>query len=408
VKLHVAIALGLLGGLALGLLAALTGVPILRQLAEGLEPIGTLFVNLLKMVVVPLVAATLFVGVAGMGDLKRLGRLGAQAMAFFAVTTLIGVLMGMGVMRLALPLADPAAVRAVAPTATTVAPQARGLVDFLVGLIPANPLQAAVDGALLPLVVFTVLFAAAAGALPEPRRRPLMSLADALATALIRLVYWVLWAAPLGVFALSAPVTARSGWALLQSLLVFVAAVSAGLLVFAAGVYLPAAAVLGARRPVRLVRACLGSQLIALTTASQATAIPAMLQAADSLGVPREVPSLVLPLGASLNRAGSALFQGAGVVFLAWLYQAPLPLAGLGGAVLATFLAAFTVASAPAASVVSLAPALSHVGVPLDGLGVLLGVDRIPDMLRTAANATGTITAAVILQERAGAVPPSG
>jgi Na+/H+-dicarboxylate symporter len=408
VKLHVAIALGLLGGLALGLLAALTGVPILRQLAEGLEPIGTLFVNLLKMVVVPLVAATLFVGVAGMGDLKRLGRLGAQAMAFFAVTTLIGVLMGMGVMRLALPLADPAAVRAVAPTATTVAPQARGLVDFLVGLIPANPLQAAVDGALLPLVVFTVLFAAAAGALPEPRRRPLMSLADALATALIRLVYWVLWAAPLGVFALSAPVTARSGWALLQSLLVFVAAVSAGLLVFAAGVYLPAAAVLGARRPVRLVRACLGSQLIALTTASQATAIPAMLQAADSLGVPREVPSLVLPLGASLNRAGSALFQGAGVVFLAWLYQAPLPLAGLGGAVLATFLAAFTVASAPAASVVSLAPALSHVGVPLDGLGVLLGVDRIPDMLRTATNATGTIAAAVILQERAGVAPSSG
>jgi Na+/H+-dicarboxylate symporter len=407
-KLQVAIALGLLAGLGLGLLAALTGLPVLLQLAQGLEPIGTVFINLLKMVVVPLVAATLFVGVAGMGNLKRLGRLGAHAMVFFAATTLIAVLMGMGVMRLALPLADPAAVRAIAPAASTTAPQAGGLADFLVGLIPTNPIQAAADGALLPLVVFTVLFAAAAGTLPEPRRRPLMSLADALATALIRLVRWVLWAAPVGVFALSAPVTARSGWALLQSLLVFVGAVSAGLLVFAGGLYLPAASLLGARGPVRLVRACLGSQLIALTTASQATAIPAMLQATDSLGVPREVPSLVLPLGASLNRAGSALFQGASVVFLAWLYQVPLPLAGLGGVVLATFLAAFTVASAPAASVVSLAPALSHVGVPLDGLGVLLGVDRIPDMLRTATNATGTIAAAVILEERAGGAPVSG
>lgn len=405
-KLHVAIALGLLGGLSLGLLAALTGAPPLLRLALGLEPVGTVFINLLKMVVVPLVAATLFVGVAGMGDLKRLGRLGAYAMAFFAVTTLIAVLLGMGLMRLALPLADPAAARAVAPAA---APQhVGGVVDFLVGLIPVNPIRAAVDGALLPLVVFTVLFAAAAGTLPEPRRRPLVLLADAIATALIRLVHWVLWVAPVGVFALAAPVTARAGWALLQSLLVFVAAVAAGLLVFTAGVYLPAATVLAARRPGSLVRACLGSQLIALTTASQVTAIPAMLDATDALGLPREVPSLILPLGASLNRAGSALFQGAGVVFLAWLYQVPLPPESLGGAVLATFLVAFTVASAPAASVVSLAPALSHVGVPLDGLGVLLGVDRIPDMLRTAANATGTITAAVIVQERAGAAPPAG
>ncbi len=399
-KLHVAIALGLLGGLGLGLLASLTGSPALLRLAQGLEPAGTVFINLLKMVVVPLVVAALFVGVAGMGDLKRLGRVGADALAFFAVTTLLAVLMGMGVMRLALPLADPAAVRAVAPAAVTPAPGPGGAVDFLVALIPANPIQAAAQGALLPLVVFTVLFAAAAGVLPEERRKPLVALADALAAALIRLVHWVLWAAPIGVFALSAPVTARSGWALLQSLLVFVGAVSVGLLVFAAGVYLPAATVWGRRGPIRLIRACLGSQLIALTTASQVTAIPAMLEATDSLGVPREVPSLVLPLGASLNRAGSAVFQGAGVVFLAWLYQAPLPLAGLGGAVLATFLAAFTVASAPAASVVSLAPALSHVGVPLDGLGVLLGVDRIPDMLRTATNATGTIAAAVVVDQR--------
>lgn len=399
-KLHVAIAFGLLGGLALGLVAAATGAPALLRLAQGVEPIGTIFVNLLKMVVVPLVATALFVGVAGMGDLKRLGRLGALALAFFAATTLTAVLLGMGVMRLALPLADPAAAQGVAGVARVSPAHLPGLVDFLVSLIPANPVQAAVEGALLPLIVFTVLFGAAAGALPEARRRPLIALAEAIATALIRLVHWVLWAAPVGVFALAAPVTARSGWALLQSLLVFVLAVLGGLVLFVFGLYVPLAAALGGRRPARFLKACLGSQLIGFTTTSSPATIPAMLEAADALAVARQVSSLVIPLGASLNRAGSALFQGAGVVFLAWLYGTPLPLTSLGGAVLATFLVAFTVAPVPSASVVSLAPALTHVGVPLDGLGVLLGVDRIPDMLRTATNVTGTITASVVLDQR--------
>ncbi len=396
-KLHLAIALGLAGGLALGLLAAATGSPALLRIAAGLEPLGTMFVNLLKMVVIPLVAATLFVGVGGMGDLKRLGRLGLVALFFFAATTLVGVLLGMASMHLLLPLADPAAARGAA--APTQVPQARlpGAVQFVMSLVPSNPFQAAAEGALLPLIVFTVLFAAASSALPEAQRRPLMALGEATSAALIRLVHWVLWVAPLGVFALAAPVTARAGWAMLQSLLVFVAAVFLGLAVFLLGVYLPAATVLGGQRPASFFKACLGSQLIGFTTTSSPATIPAMLDAGEALGVPRPISSLVIPLGASLNRAGSALFQGAGLVFLAWLYGVPLPAAGLGGAILATFLVAFTVAGVPSGSVVSLAPALSHVGVPLDGLGVLLGIDRIPDMLRTAVNVTGTITAALVL-----------
>src|SRR5574341_779436 len=396
-KIHVAIALGLLAGLGLGLVAAVTGAPALLTLAAAIEPVGAAFVNLLRMVVVPLVATTLFVGVAGLGDLKRLGRVGALALAFFAATTLIGVLLGMGVMRLLLPFADQAAALSVSGAASAPAAELPGVVDFLVSLIPANPIRAAADGALLPLIVFVVLFAAAVGTLPESRRRPLLGLAEALTSALIHLVHWVLWAAPVGVFALAAPVFARSGWAMLQSLLVFILAVFAGLTLFMVGIYLPAGAFLGGRSPVPLFKACLGSQLIGFTTTSSPATIPAMLDGADALGVSRDVSGLVVPLGASLNRAGSALFQGAGVVFLAWLYGTPLPLAGLGGAVLATFLVAFTVAGVPSASVVSLAPALSQVGVPLDGLGVLLGVDRIPDMLRTATNVTGTITAAAVL-----------
>jgi len=408
-KLHLAIALGLLAGLSLGLLAAATGSPGLLALTRSLEPLGSMFVNLLKMVVVPLVASTLFVGVAGMGDLKRLGHLGIAALAFFAATTLVGVLLGMATMHLLLPLADPHAARSAISSAA--APQARlpDPLQFVVGLVPSNPFQAAAEGALLPLIVFTVLFAAAAAALPEAHRRPLLALGEAASAALIRLVHWVLWVAPLGVFALAAPVTARSGWAMLQSLLVFVAAVAVGLSIFVLGTYLPVATIGARLGPARFFKACLGPQLIGFSTTSSPATIPAMLAASDSLGVPRTVSSLVVPLGASLNRAGSALFQGAGLVFLAWLYGTPLPATALGGAVLATFLVAFTVAGVPSGSVVSLAPALSHTGVPLDGLGVLLGIDRIPDMLRTAVNVTGTITTGAVLARMPPASPqPAG
>lgn len=399
-RLNLAIAAGLVAGLALGLLASATGVPWLLTVAESVEPAGTAFVNLLRMVVIPLVTATVFVGVAGLGDLGKLGRLGALALSFFAVTTAIGVLIGMGTMHLFLPLADAQAARAVSPARIEQGTSVPGLLDFLLGLIPSNPFRAASEGALLPLIFFVLCFAAAVSTLPFEQRQRLLALAEAITTALIKLVYWMLWTAPVGVFALAASLSAHSGWAILQSLLIFVLAVSVGLSVFIAAVYLLAVRVL-ARHPVAaFLKACLGPQVIGATTTSSAAAIPAMLTAAQGpLGVSPPVASFVISLGAALNRAGSALFQGAGLVFLAWLYQVPLPLAGVAGAALATFLVAFTVAGVPGGSVVSLAPALSHTGVPLDGLGILLGVDRIPDMLRTATNVTGHLAASVVADQ---------
>lgn len=403
-KIHVAIALGLVGGLVFGLLAALTGSPPLLRAAEGVAPLGTAFVNLLKMVVIPLVAATLFVGVAGMGDLRRLSRLGALTLGFFGVTTFVSIVIGMGAMQLMLPLADQAAAEAVAATATAQAPVRPSTIEFLVNLIPANPFAAAADGALLPLIVFTCFFAAAVGALPSQQRDRLMEIAQPVAGALVKLVHWVLWVAPLGVFALAAPVAARSGWSMLQSLGVFVLAVIAGLFVFVAAVYLPVARFLGRVPTRRFLSACLAPQLIGFTTTSQAASVPVMLEAAEQdLGISRTVASFVIALGAAIGRAGSALFQGAGLIFLAWLYQVPIPAGALGAAVLATALVSFTVASVPSASVLTLAPALDAVGVPLSGMGVLLGIDRLPDMFRTAVNVTGTMTAATVMER---AAPP--
>jgi Na+/H+-dicarboxylate symporter len=398
VRLQIAIVLGLVAGLLLGLAAAITEARPLVGLAEGVEPIGRAFVDLLKMVVIPLVAAVIFVGVASLGDLRRLGRMGGAAMGFFAVTSVVGVLLGMGVMRALLPLASESAALAVTGEALA-APVLPGPIEFLLSLIPSNPFQAAAEGALLPLIVFVLMLAAATGTLHREKRDRLVGLAGAIAAALIKLTHWILWIAPVGIFALAAPVTARAGWAMLQSLIAFVIAVLAALLAFVALVYVPAIRLLGAMRVGTFLKGCVSPQVIAAATVSSPATVPAMLEAADDeLGLSRTVSGFVIPLGAGLGRAGSAVFQGAGLVFLAWLYGVSLAVSGIGGAVLATFIVSFTVPSIPGGSVLSLAPALGTVGIPLDGLAVLLGVDRIPDMARTATNVTGTLAATVVVE----------
>ncbi len=397
VKLQVAILLGLVAGLLLGLAAAITQSPLLLGLAEGVAPIGEAFVNLLKMIVIPLVAAVIFVGVASLGDLRQLGRMGGVTLTFFAVTSVIGVLIGMGVMRALLPLASEGAAQAITEGMVE-APTLPGLVDFLLSLIPANPFQAAAEGALLPLIVFVVMLAAATGALPERERDTLVGFARAIAAALIKLTHWILWIAPIGVFALAAPVTARAGWALLQSLIAFVVAVLVALLIFVALIYMPAIRFFARMPAAKFLRACVSPQVIAAATVSSPATVPAMLEAADdALGASSTVSGFVIPLGAGIGRAGSAVFQGAGLTFLAWLFSVPLPISGIAGVVLATVIVSFTVPSIPGGSVLSMAPALGTVGIPLDGLAVLLGVDRIPDMARTATNVTGTlVTTAVV------------
>jgi Na+/H+-dicarboxylate symporter len=352
-RLNIAIALGLVGGLLLGLLASVTGSPLLMAVSLGVEPLGDAFVDLLKMVVIPLVTSVIFVGVATMGDLGKLGRMGSATLLFFAATTVVSVLLGMGTMKALLPFASESLIGAVGE-ATAQAPELPGPIEFLLGLIPANPFAAAAEGALLPLIVFTILLAAATSALPEEKKRELLSLATALSAAFIKLVHWILLIAPVGVFALAAPVTAKAGWAMLQSLAIFVVAVLVGEIIFISIVYLPVVKFV-ARVPIRrFLKGCVTPQLIAASTVSSPATVPAMLEAADKeFRCSPVVSGLVVSLGGGLGRAGSALFQGAGIVFLAWLYAVPIPLAAVGGALLATFIVSFTVPSIPGGSVLA-------------------------------------------------------
>ena len=397
--LHLAIGVGLVLGLATGLLAA-AGVEPLMTLALASAPLGTAFLNAIRMVVIPLVMAVIFTGVAKLGDPRRLGRLGVTTLAVFWATVVPAIVIGMGTMWLGLRFAPDIEAPA---AAAREAPELPGLVDFLVSLIPSNPFAAASEGALLPLIVFTALFAAAAGSLERESRDRLVGFAEAAGDALIKLVWWILWTAPVGIFGLAAPVTAQLGWGLIQSLAVFVVCVVLGLAIYVASVYLTLLRVVGGIGPLKFLGGTFGAASIAFSTTSTAAALPVTLEEArENLGVSETVADLVLPLGASMYRAGSALFQGAAIVFLAHLFDVPIPAAALGGAVLATFLVSLTVAPVPSSGVVTLAPALDAVGVPLAGLTILLGIDRIPDMFRSTVNLLGQITTAVVVDRWAG------
>ena len=398
--LHVLIALGLLLGLGTGLLAAATGSELLTAIAAGSAPLGTVFMNAIRMVVIPLVMAVIFTGVAKLGDPRKLGRLSGLTLGFFWITVIPAIVIGMGTMWWGLRFTPDLVAPAVAAREALELP---GFVDFLVSLIPSNPFAAASSGQLLPLIVFTALFAAATGTLSQQHRDTLVGLADSVSEALIKLVWWILWTAPIGVFGLAAPVTAELGWDLVVSLAVLVVSVIVGLAIFIGVVYLPLLRFVGGVSPLKFVSSVFGAASIAFSTTSTVAALPVTLEETKgNLGVADPVADLVLPLGASMYRAGTALFQGAAIVFLADLFDVPFPMAAVGGAILATFLVSLTVAPVPSSGVITLAPALDAVGIPLSGLAILLGIDRIPDMFRSTTNLLGQITTSVLVDRWVG------
>ncbi|OGU03765.1 MAG: hypothetical protein A2W29_10330, partial [Gemmatimonadetes bacterium RBG_16_66_8] len=301
--LHIAIAAGLVLVLATGLLAA-AGSDLAMAVALASAPLGTAFMNAIRMVVIPLVMAVVFTGVAKLGDPRKLGRVGGTTLGFFWVSLVPAILIGMGTMWVGLKFAPNVPVPA---SDAAEVPALPGIVDFVVSLIPSNPFAAATSGALLPLIVFSALFAAAAGTLPDDARNRLVGFAEAAGDALIKLVWWILWTAPIGIFGLVAPVTAQLGWDLIQSLAVFVVSVVAGLAIYVAIVYFPLLKVVGGIGTLRFLGGTFGAASVAFSTTSTAAALPVTLEESKrKLGVSDAVADLVLPLGASMYRSGSA------------------------------------------------------------------------------------------------------
>lgn len=407
---HLWMLLSLGAGLLIGLVAAgvfpflLPLAPSATWLATVVKPLGTLFLNLLSMVVIPLVTTAVFTGIAGLGA-GKLGRLGARTFGYFWSTQVVGIVLGFALAGAILPLAPltperRAAFQDVVSDSSRVVSSAANIptgAQILVQLIPANPVKAAVDGSLLPLVIFTAIFALAASRLPDEKRKVLTDLADAASRALFTIVRWVLLLAPIGIFALVAPAVARLGWSLVKAMLLFTLVVAGGCVLITA-LHAAGARVLAKLNHRRFLKAATPPLLMGFSTASSAAALPALFDAAErDLKISHSVAGVVLPVGITLHRAGSSLYMAAAVVFIAQLYGTTFGAAQLVQAGLAVFLASLTVAPVPYGSVISLAPAFSASGLPLAGLQLLIALDRFPDMFRTATNVTGHLAGAAIV-----------
>lgn len=412
-RVLIALVVGLAGGVAI----ATSGSPALTRAALSVEPLGTLWINAIRMTVIPLVLGSLIVGITGAPNAKSIGRVGRGAIVYFLATLFAAAIFSAVI---APPLIDwipldPSAIasmRASAATAgSTAAAKASSIPTFaswLVDLVPANPVKAAADGALLPLIIFTLLFGLALLALPEERRTPVVTFFQGLGDAALVVVRWVLALAPIGVFALALPLATRMGASAAGALAAFVAAVIGITVAFSLLVLYPVA-VVGGRIPLgEFARAILPAQAVAFSSRSSLAALPAMIEIARGrLKLPAEITGFFLPLAASTFRVAGAVAQPTGVLFIARLYGVELTATQLATVVLTVVPTTFSVPGIPAGSIIVMVPILLAAGLPAEGIGILLGIDAITDMFRTASNVTGDMAGAVMLGRQRAEAPTS-
>lgn len=406
-SLAVKVLLALVAGLSVGLGIAASGSASLAGVVGFVEPVGTLWVSAIRMTIVPLVVASLIVAVGSAPDPRTLGRVGVRAIllffAFLSAAAIFGVLIAPPVVAM-LPIdaAGAEALLAGAVKAGGAAVEgAKGLPtvsQWIIDLVPVNPIKAAADGAMLPLIVFSLAFGAAVARIADDRRAVLLGTLRGVQEASLTLVGWVLALAPIGVFALAVGLGAKLGIAAAGALAGYVALVSGVSVLFSVLVLYPAAVVFGRVSLSRFARAALPPQAVAFSSRSSLASLPALLDAArDRLGLRESVTSFLLPLAVALFRCGAVIGQTVGAIFIARLYGIPLGPVELATIAVTGVVTTLSVPGIPGGSIILMVPVLLSVGLPPAGVGLLLGVDTIPDMFRTTTNVTGDMTVAAIL-----------
>lgn len=396
----------LVAGLGIGVAISVSGNASLQAIPGFLEPIGTIWVNALRMVVIPLVMSAVLIGVNSLPDSRSIGRIGGRAFVLCLVILASAATFAVVVGPIAMSMLtiDPAAAaimrdsaRDASGAAVQNAQKLMGFSQWLVELVPTNPVKAMADGAMLPLIVFTILFSLAITRIDAVHRDPLVTMARGVLDASLVLVGWVLMAAPAGVFALTVPLATRLGLVAAGAVIYYVLAVSAMLVSFMGLLYL-AAWLIGRQHPRTFARACAPAQAVAVSTRASLVTLPAMLHGAEAvLGLPLPIRSFFLPLAAATFRAGSAIAIPVGVIFMSRLYGVDLGAQQLATIALMGIATTFSVPSIPGGTIIVMVPVLLAADVPVAAVGLLLGVDTIPDMFRTATHVTADMTAASIL-----------
>jgi DAACS family dicarboxylate/amino acid:cation (Na+ or H+) symporter len=407
--LHTRVLIGALSGALLGALAFLffRGSPALDTFTRYVaQPVGQVFLRLLFMLVVPLLFSALALGVAGVGNVRALGRIGLRTLLYTVGVSVIAVLLGITLVNLLEPgrgLDPELRARLLAESAdrvsaiTAAKPAATG-VNLFVQIIPDNPLKAAASGDMLGWMFFSLMIGVGLCITRTAMSEKLQEVIEGLYDVCMRLIGIVIRFSPIGVAALLFTLTSQLGYQILGQLARYVLVVVIGLALHQFVVYSILLATLGRMSPLRFFRGVQEAIVTAFSTASSNATLPTSLKVAEeNLRLPRHVSRFVLTIGSTANQNGTALFEGVTVLFLAQFYDIPLTLAQQAMVVSICILGGIGTAGVPAGSIPVVAMILGIVGVPVEGLGLVLGVDRFLDMCRTTLNVTGDLVAAVVV-----------
>ncbi|WP_340701484.1 dicarboxylate/amino acid:cation symporter [Brevibacillus borstelensis] len=372
--------------------------------AETVKPLGDLFLRLIKFIIVPLVLASLVTGVSSTGDVRKLGRMGGKTIAYYLVTTALAVILGL----IIASLMSPGAGLELKPEEAKVeAKETPGIIDTLLAIIPTNPFAALVQGDMLPIIFFAI-FLGIGISLAGEKARTVQLFFEQFAEVMYKITGIVMRFAPIGVFGLVAPIVGKYGLSVLLPLSKVILGVAIGCLLHAAIVYSLSVKLFAGMKPLQFFKGIAPAGMIAFSTSSSSGTLPITIQNVESnLGVSKRVSSFVLPLGATINMDGTALYQGVCALFVAQFYGIDLSFAQLLTIVLTATLASIGTAGVPGAGLIMLTMVLTSVGLPLEGMVLIAGVDRILDMFRTSVNVIGDASAAVVVASSEGELEQS-
>jgi len=402
----VQVSLGLALGLAFGMVLAQGGIPTATadRIVALLEPIGTAWINAVRMTVIPLVVPLLIVGVAGADDTRQTGAVGAKAFAWFVALLVVCAAFSALVspwLFQSLTL-DPDATARLRATAKIDLPpsDALSMRSWILGLIPLNPVRAASDGALLPMVLFTLLYAFALGHISPDARRTQVAFFRAMADAMLVVVRWILAIGWLGIFALAVALGHKLGASAIGAIGFYIVVLIALHLIATVGLYV----LVGVTRRVPLAdfaRSLLPSQVVGFGARSSLAALPALVRGAtDVLKLPPTATGFVLPLGVSVFKLTSALYWVVGALFIAKLYGLTLPMSSIALVAASSVVLSFSTPGIPSGGMLLQAPLYTAIGLPVEGIGIMIALDTIPDMFKTLLNVTADMTVAVMTASR--------
>lgn len=406
--------------------AAVAGFAVNRAIAAGVEDpsflgisfiglfnyVGTLFLNALKMIIVPLILSSIIMGVAGIGSGGNLGALGGKTLGFYIITTLTATLVGLIVINVigpgyqnGQPVGDMLALDTSAEELVTLA-EDRGpgdIADVFLNMVPPNIVQAAADGQMLGIIFFALLFGYFMTHLTHELAEPMYKFWDGVFHVMMKMTEWIMMFAPIGVFGLVAKVVAETGFEGVRPLAVFAITVVAALAIHVTIVLPLILRYVGKVSPYRMFPAMAPAMLTAFSTASSSATLPVTMDCVEeNVGVSNKISSFVLPLGATVNMNGTALYECAAAMFLAQAYGLALPFSVQFSIVFIALLTSVGVAGVPSASLVAIAIILGAVGLPMEAIGVLLVFDRVLDMMRTSVNIFGDACCATIVARLSG------